>query len=350
MPSAPRLVAEWEPQTGVLLVWPHTDTDWRPLLDQVEPAYVNLVAVITRYEMVMVCCRDQAHRDHIESLIKDHVSTTSRVAFATTPFNDTWIRDYGPLSIARNGARELLKFTFNGWGNRFDAALDNQVAIHLKGQNVFGDTPMTVIDDWVLEGGSIDTDGEGTVLATASCLNARNRNITGGRYHVETRLQQTVGAQRIFWLAHGYLAGDDTDGHIDNLARFCDASTVCYASCGDEHDEHYAPLQAMAEQLHSFRRPDNGCYRLIPLPLPRPVYDANGRRLPASYANFLIINGAVIVPVFDDPADAVATAALRACFPGRDLISIDARPLIQQAGGIHCAVLQVSAGVPLLGA
>ncbi len=350
MPSAPRLVAEWEPQTGVLLVWPHADTDWRPLLDQVEPVYVNLTAAIARYQTVMICCRDHAHRDHIESLIAERVPATDRIAFAMTAFNDTWIRDYGPLSIARNGARELLKFTFNGWGKRFDAAFDDRVATRLKDQHVFGDTPMTVVDDWVLEGGSIDTDGEGTVLTTVSCLTANNRNVNGGRHNVEQRLQHTVGAQRVLWLANGYLAGDDTDGHIDNLARFCDASTVCHVTCRDESDEHFASLRAMAEQLRGFRRPDNGCYRLIPLPLPRPIHNAGGHRLPASYANFLIINGAVVVPVFDDPADEVAMAALRPCFPGRALIPIYARPLIQQAGGLHCAALQVSAGIPLLGA
>jgi agmatine/peptidylarginine deiminase len=350
MPTAPRLVAEWEPQAGVLLVWPHTETDWRPFLDQVEPVYVNLAAAITRYETVMVCCRDLAHRDHIESLIGDRVAAHDHIVFVTAAFNDTWIRDYGPLNIARNGSCELLKFVFNGWGKRFDAALDNQVATHLKDQNVFGDAPMTVIDDWVLEGGSIDTDGEGTVLTTASCLTASNRNVNGDRHNVERRLRHTIGAQRILWLEHGYLAGDDTDGHIDNLARFCDASTVCHVICRDEHDEHYAPLQAMAKQLHGFRRPDDGCYRLIPLPLPPPIHDADGRRLPASYANFLIINGAVVVPVFDDPADEVALEGLRPCFPGRDLIPVHAVPLLQQAGGIHCAALQVSAGIPLLGA
>ncbi len=350
MPSAPRLVAEWEPQTGVLLVWPHADTDWRPLLDQVEPVYVSLTAAISRYQAVLVCCRDHAHRDHIESLIADRVPATDRTVFATTPYNDTWIRDYGPLSIGRDGACELLKFAFNGWGKRFDAVLDNQVAMRLRDQRVFGDTPMTVIDDWVLEGGSIDTDGDGTVLTTASCLIANNRNPNGDQHRVAQRLQQTVGAQRVLWLTHGYLAGDDTDGHIDNLARFCDASTVCHVTCRDENDEHYAPLQAMADQLGGFRRPDHGGYRLIPLPLPRPIHAANGRRLPASYANFLIINGAVVVPVFEDPADEVAMTALRTCFPGRDLMPIDARPLIQQAGGIHCAALQVSAGIPLLGA
>ena len=350
MPSAPRLVAEWEPQAGALVAWPHADTDWRRLLDKVEPVYVNLTAAIARYETVMVCCRDHAHRDHVESLISGHLSTPDRVVFATTPFNDTWIRDYGPLSVARNGARELLKFAFNGWGKRFDAALDNQVAACLQRQHVFGHTPMTVIDDWVLEGGSIDTDGDGTVLTTASCLTATNRNVTGDRHHIERRLQRAVGAQRILWLTHGFLAGDDTDGHIDNLVRFCDASTLCHVMCRDESDEHFAPLRAMAEQLRSFRRPDGGYYRLIPLPLPRPIRNERGHRLPASYANFLIINGAVVVPVFNDPADEVAMATLRPCFPGRDLVAIDARPLIQQAGGIHCAALQVSAGIPLLGA
>ncbi len=349
MASAPRLVAEWEPQTGVLLVWPHAKTDWRPLLDQAEPVYVNLTAAVTRYQRVLICCRDDEHRDHIQSLIRKRAPGNDRIAFAIAPYNDTWIRDYGPLSIERNGAHELLKFAFNGWGNRFDAALDNQVATRLKDQHVFGDIPLSVSDDWVLEGGSIDTDGAGTVLTTASCLTANNRNGSRSRHDISRRLQHTLGARRILWLAHGYLAGDDTDGHIDNLARFCNESTVCHVTCRDAGDEHFTPLQAMAAQLREFRRLDEGRYRLIPLPLPKPIHNAAGRRLPASYANFLVINGAVLVPVFDDPADGAAMEALHTCFPDRDLVPIDTRPLIRQGGGIHCAALQVSAGVPLLG-
>ncbi len=350
MLSAPRLVAEWEPQTGVLLAWPHVDGDWRPFLERVEPVYVELAAVIARYETVLICCRNRAHRERIASLLGDQAPADDRVVFANIPFNDTWIRDYGPLSVARNASRELLKFAFNGWGHRFEAGLDNQAAIRLKEQRVFGATPMTVIDNWILEGGSIDTDGAGTLLTTVSCLTAANRNDDNDRGRIEKRLEQTLGGRRVLWLEHGGLAGDDTDGHIDNLARFCDPTTLCHVICRDENDEHYAPLQAMANQLRSFRRPDGELYRLIALPLPQPVHNANGARLPASYANFLIINGAVLVPVFDDPADAIALAALRPCFPGRELIPIDARPLIEQAGGLHCATLQVAAGVPLLAA
>ena len=341
------MIAEWETQSGVLIAWPHANTDWGPVLDQVEPVYAELVAAIVRYESVLVCCFDLAHRNHIMSFLAERKIRSDRIFYSALPFNDTWIRDYGPLSTLQDGAPKLVKFGFNGWGNRFDARLDNQVTNRLVDRGSFGDTPMVSAEDWILEGGSIDTDGAGTLLTTTSCLTADNRNGTHDRQYIEHRLRETLGIRRMLWLDHGYLAGDDTDGHVDVLARFCNPSTICHVICQDAQDAHFDALNKMVNQLQHFRQCNKEAYRLVPLPIPKPIFNQLGQRLPASHANFLIINRAVIVPIYDDVSDDIALKTLRTCFPNRDLIPIDARPLIQQGGGIHCATMQVSAGVLL---
>ncbi len=347
MKAPPRLIAEWERQSGVILAWPHARTDWGPTLAQVEPVYLQLAACISRFEKLLVCCRDHEHRDRIHKLLAQRVPRTDSIVLSVVAYQDTWVRDYGPFNVLRGGSVHLLKFAFNGWGNRFDAALEDRVTRNLWQQRIFGDTPLTVIDDWVLEGGSIDIDGGGTVLTTVSCLTADNRNPGNDREAVERRLHHCFGVQRVLWLEHGRIVGDDTDGHVDMLARFTDASTICHASCDDEDDAHFTGLARMGEELRRFRQAGGRPYRLVPLPLPRPIYDERGRRLPASYVNFLILNHAVLLPVYDDPADAIASKALAGCFPNREVIPIDARPLIAQAGSIHCATSQIAAGVTL---
>ncbi len=345
--SVPRLIAEWEPQSGVLMAWPHARTDWAPILAEVETVYLQLAASISRFEKVLICCRDDEHREHLKEMLASRMSRPDRIAVEVVPYQDTWIRDYGPLSILRGNAVHLLKFAFNGWGRRFDATLDNLVTARLSQQQAFGETPLTVLDDWILEGGSIDTDGRGTLLATVSCLLAENRNPGHNRDSVERRLQHLLGAQRILWLEHGSLLGDDTDGHVDMLARFTGPSTICHVACDDEDDEHFTALRMMRDELRRFRQTNGKPYHLVPLPIPRAIYNKDGRRLPASHVNFLLLNRAVIMPIYDDPADAIALRALRECFPSRNVIPINARPLIEQSGSIHCATSQVAAGVSL---
>jgi agmatine deiminase len=240
----------------------------------------------------------------------------------------------------------LLDYEFNGWGGKYAYALDNLITRRLHTQGAFGAAPLETVN-LILEGGSIEVDGQGTLLTTARCLLAPTRNHGRTRAQIETTLAEQLGITRFLWLEHGYLAGDDTDSHIDTLARLCDANTIAYVTCDDPADEHYAELQAMEKELQAFRTAAGQPYRLVPLPWPRARYDDGGARMPATYANFLIINDAVLVPTYDDPADQIALERLRDCFPGRTVIGIDCLPLIYQHGSLHCVTMQIPAGVLL---
>lgn len=340
----PTFPPEWFPQSGVLLTWPHARSDWAPHLAEVEPVYVALAREIARREKVLIICLDEPHRRWVGERLADGGVATARCELRIAPTNDTWTRDYGPLTVLRDGRAELLDFTFNGWGGKFDADLDNAAVRRLHAAGVFGAAPLASFD-LILEGGSIDTDGAGTLLTTARCLLAPTRNPALDRAEIERRLGESLGLNRFLWLTHGYLAGDDTDSHVDTLARFCDAHTIAYVRCNDPADEHYTELGAMEQELRTFRTADGAPYRLVPLPWPRARFDRDGQRLPATYANFLIINGAVLVPVYDDPADTLALAALAACFPQREVIGVPCLPLIYQHGSLHCVTMQLPAGV-----
>jgi agmatine/peptidylarginine deiminase len=337
-----RQPAEWEPQQCVLLAWPHHDSDWAPLLDDVEAEYLELVAAILPRSPVMLCCRDEQHARRVRGLAEGRGFDLNRVTLSVVPYNDTWIRDYGPLSVLRNGEPELVDFAFNGWGGRHQAALDDRVSGALHRAGAFGSLPMFRCDR-VLEGGSIDCDGHGTLLATSRCVLNTNRGAAALPVIMERELMTWLGAERILWLDCGEIAGDDTDGHIDMLARFCDEATIVFSTCEDERDANFGPLRQMHQQLSEFRRADGGVYRLVALPLPRPLRAPGGQRLPASYANFLIVNGAVIVPTYADPGDERALDILRQCFPRYDVFATRARALISQGGGVHCATMQLAA-------
>jgi len=236
----------------------------------------------------------------------------------------------------------LLDFRFNGWGGKFPCELDDRITARLHESGAFGSTPREPFD-LILEGGSIETDGLGTLLTTAECLLHPNRNGLD-RASLERRLTETLGFTRYLWLRHGHLAGDDTDSHIDTLARFCDSRTIAYQGCADPADPHHEPLRAMAAELRAFRTPGGQPYRLIELPLPAARRDEKGDRRPAGYANFLILNGAVLVPTYGDPLDAIALERLGPCFPDREVIGIPCATLIRQGGSLHCATMQLPAG------
>jgi agmatine deiminase len=258
--------------------------------------------------------------------------------------NDTWTRDFGPITVMEGGGPRLLDFGFNGWGLKFAADLDNQVSRRLHAAGHFGGIPMET-PGLILEGGSIESDGHGTILTTAPCLLEANRNPHLDRRELEERLLALFGAERLLWVENGYLAGDDTDSHVDTLVRLAPDHTILHVACDDPADEHFAPLQAMAAELQRLRTADGRPYRLVPLPWPRPCHDPEGNRLPATYANFLVINGAVLAPVYHDPADEAALLAIGRAFPGREIIGIDCRPLILQHGSLHCVTMQLPRGV-----
>jgi len=339
-----RFPAEWESQSGVLLTWPHRHSDWQPLLDAVEPVYVEMVTQITRFEPVVILCWDQEHRWHIQSLVSNSTAATDKIIYREVPTNDTWIRDYGPITVMKDGAPLLLDFIFNSWGNKYAWDKDNLAGSRLRESGLFGDIPMESVD-LVLEGGSIETDGRGTLLTTSQCLLSEKRNPRLDRDGITRRLSGLLGVEHILWLDSGRMAGDDTDSHIDILARFCSPETIVYTHCDDPGDAHFADLNRMQDELRSLRTADHNYYHLVPLPWPRAKFDAAGKRLAATYANFLIINEAVLVPVYRDPADERALRTIEACFPGRTIIPIDSAPLIHQGGSLHCATMQLPANV-----
>lgn len=338
------LPAEWAPQSGVMLTWPHPHGDWRPWLEQVEPVFIAIAREIARRETLLITCYDAAHRAHVATRLRDANVDPARTLLQVCVNDDTWARDHGPITVVEDGRPRLLDFIFNGWGGKFPAEHDNALTRTLHSADAFGSTTLESID-LVLEGGSIETDGLGTLLTTRRCLLAPTRNPDLDQAGIEARLHEQLGVVRFLWLVHGYLAGDDTDSHIDTLARFCDPRTIAYVHCDDPDDEHHAELTAMARELQSFADASGQPYRLVPLPWPAAKYAEDGRRLPATYANFLIINDAVLVPTYRDPADEEALRVLGQCFPDREIIGIDCRTLIEQYGSLHCVTMQLPEGV-----
>jgi len=335
-----RLPAEWEEQDGVLIAWPHESTDWHPHLDLVEPVFAEIVARISRFETAVVVAPDP---ERVRRQVVQASAVPENVRIYRVDTNDTWARDFGPITIKSKGNTVLLDFGFNGWGLKFAANLDNQATQLLHEGGAFGPVSRRTVG-LILEGGSIESDGRGTILTTAACLLERNRNPHLSRGEIQARLKELLGAERFLWLEHGYLAGDDTDSHVDTLARFCPDDTIAYVRCDDPNDEHHEALAAMERELREFRTDCGAPYRLIPLPWPSPSFDDEGARLPATYANFLVINGAVLVPTYRDRNDAAALKAVGEAFPGRQIIGIDCLPLILQHGSLHCVTMQLPRG------
>ena len=338
------LPPEWASQSGVMLTWPHGHGDWAARLATVEPVFVAIAREVARRERVLIGAYDVDHSHRIQKLLRDAGVDLSRVVLRIAISNDTWARDHGPITLLCRNDATLLDFGFNGWGGKYPHALDKVITRRLYEAGAFGATPLETVD-WVLEGGSIEVDGDGTLLTTARCLLAPTRNPGFTRDRLEQNLKELLGLNRILWLNRGYLAGDDTDSHIDTLARFCNAHTIAYVACDDPADEHYLELKSMEQELQKFRTADGTPYRLAPLPWPRAKYNEDGKRLPATYANFLVVNGAVLVPTYDDPADAAALARLKDCFPDREIVAVDCLPLIYQFGSLHCVTMQLPAGV-----
>lgn len=330
-----RFPAEWEKQSAVLIAWPHRTGDFTDRLESVEETYAFIAKTIAQYQSVIIVCHDDSHQQHIKSLlISDH-----NIDYIQAAVNDIWVRDTVFLTVEIDGRPQLLNFRFNGWGNKYVHHEDNALNHKLLPHSPFQDASHKDID-FILEGGSVESDGMDTLLTTRQCLLNPNRNTGLTQYDIERQLLMHLGARRVLWLDQDNLAGDDTDAHIDTLARFCSATTIAYTSCEDTHDRHYHSLKRMEAQLQAFRTQSNERYQLVSLPLPKPIYDEEGQRLPANYANFLIINDAVLVPVYDDPMDNVAVERLTGCFPNHKIIPTPCRPLVHQYGSLHCMTMQ----------
>jgi agmatine/peptidylarginine deiminase len=328
-----------------MLTWPHADTDWGPLLTEAEAVYLEIACHIIQYQKLIIVCHDREHHQRIHGLLNKANIASNHLALATAPGNDTWTRDHGPLTVITEQGPLLLDFHFNGWGGKYAAELDDQITRRLATTGCFGDTPLKSIE-LILEGGAVETDGQGTLLATEGSVITDSRNPGLAKQAIEKLLSEHLGIERFLLLKHGHLSGDDTDGHIDTLARFCDTETITHVTCLPE-DEDFAQIKAMVRELEALRTTDGHPYRLVPLPPLQPQYDEDGRRLPATYANFLIINGAVLLPVYKDPADEEAIRILASCFPGREIIPIDCRTLIRQNGSLHCITMQIPAQVKI---
>ncbi len=333
------LPAEWHRQSLVQLTWPHAGTDWAPMLDEVDACYVQMATAIAARQPLLIVTPEA---DRVKSLLYNKVDE-GRVHYFTCPTNDTWARDHAFLTMLTEQGPLLLDFCFNGWGLKFAADKDNQINRRLFASGLLRGAYRNCLD-FVLEGGSIESDGLGTLLTTSTCLLAPNRNETRNRRDIEEHLTSLFHLKQVLWLDHGHLCGDDTDSHIDTLARLCPKDTIVYVRCTDSADEHFADLRAMEAQLQTFRTPDGRPYRLLPLPLPDAVTGDEGR-LPATYANFLILNEAVLCPTYAQPEkDAEAMRVLADAFPGREIVGIDCRALVRQHGSLHCATMQYPAG------
>lgn len=334
------LPSEWYPQSGVQLTWPHSDTDWAYMLKEVQECFITIASEIAKREIVFIITPDmEAVKEQIHSRVK-----MENIRFFECETNDTWARDHGAITLIDTEGPILSDFCFNGWGMKFAANYDNQITRKAFHAGCFNGTYSNHLH-FVLEGGSIESDGKGTLLTTSECLLSPNRNETLNQIDIENYLRAKFHLQQVLWLDYGYLAGDDTDSHIDTLARLCPNDTIVYVRCEDSEDEHYEELEKMEEQLKSFRTLDGKPFRLLALPMPDCILE-EGERLPATYANFLIINDAVLYPTYDQPAnDEIARKVLMLAFPDRDIIGIDCRALIKQHGSLHCVTMQMPKGV-----
>lgn len=342
--SSQRLPAEWEPQDAVMLTWPYKNSLWDWILDDVVELYEALATVICDYADVVIAV-PETQVDEVRARLEAMGAPLEYIHFFPCKSNDSWARDHGPLTVETPAGFKLLDFQFNGWGNKFPHDLDDKVSQQLADQKAF---PCATIEtqNWVLEGGSIETDGRGTLLTTSACLLNKNRNPDLSKADIEARLMAAFGVKKINWLDHGYLAGDDTDSHIDTLARLCPGNIIVYTACDDEEDEHYTELKKMEAQLQTFTNADGEPYHLLPLPWAGVVRsDESEARLPSTYANFLIVNEAVLVPIYGLPMDEDALEVVSRAFPGYEIFGIPCLSLIERGGSLHCITMQLPEGV-----
>ena len=332
--------AEWYPQSAIQIAWPHADTDWQDDLEEVIACYISFSKEIAQRQQLLIVCPNPD-----EVLSHFTIEEQRNITTAQLPTNDTWARDHAGISLLIDDQPAMADFGFNGWGLKFAAHHDNQITRRLFDQKVYSDTVQHINHiNFILEGGAIESDGRGTLMTTSQCMLAPNRNQPMTQEEIANYLQTALGIDRILWVNHGYLAGDDTDSHIDTLARFCNETTIAYVQCNDPADEHYQELQQMEAELKTFRTLQGEPYTLIPLPMAEAVYN-DGYRLPATYANFLILNDVVLIPYYNTPAtDQQARQQLQQAFPNREVIGIDCSPLIRQHGSLHCVTMQLPQG------
>lgn len=342
MNSTVFLPPEWVEQDAVLLAWPHEDTDWEYMLNPVLVCYKQIARAILEVEpLIVVTPNVEQAKSHLSQIEK---AAHHPIRYFCIPTNDTWARDFGPLTLLLDGKCVPLDFKFDAWGMKFAADKDNLITSRLAACGLFKCAPINH-RDFVLEGGSIESDGEGTLLTTSSCLLSPNRNATLDKDEITDYLKQVFGMKQVLWIEHGEMPGDDTDGHIDTLARFAPGRVILYNAplcpTGDIPEAHRTQLQQMEAEIKGFVNAEGVPYRLMPLPVPEPIFDEEGKQLPATYANFLVINGRVLVPTYQQPdVDQLALSTIEKAFPHHEIVGIDCTALIQQHGSLHCITMQ----------
>ncbi|MCU4165845.1 agmatine deiminase family protein [Carboxylicivirga caseinilyticus] len=325
--------AEWYEQSAVQLTWPDASTDWKDILEEVIPVFKSIADEISEDQKVLIVTQDV-------SAVKQMFDGNANIVVVESEINDTWARDHGGISVFEDGKPVLLDFGFNAWGNKFEFNKDNDITQRKFKAGVFKpEVEYSDNLDFILEGGSVESDGKGTLLTTSECLLSPERNPQFSKVEIENELKKRLGANRILWLDNGYLAGDDTDSHIDTLARLISEDTIAYVACEDENDEHYISLKAMETELMDFRQDNGEPYRLVKLPMADAVYDEEDR-LPATYANFLIINKKVLVPFYNSKKDEEVKKIMAELYPDREIVGINCLPLIKQHGSLHCITMQ----------
>lgn len=336
---ATRLPAEWENQDLIQIAFPSRNSDWKEYWNEIIPCYINIIKVISSYQPLLIVCDDTAEvKEHLESL------NLKNLYIIELPINDTWARDHGAITVETTEGFVIEDFMFNGWGLKFAADKDNLITKQLFENKIYNSKKLLTAD-LVLEGGSIESDGKGTVLTTSNCLLSPNRNPHLSKEEIEQKLKTYFGLQRILWLDHGHLEGDDTDAHVDTLARLCDVHTIAYVQCTDIDELHYKSLKEMEVELEAFRTIENQPYHLVELPMCDAIFAPDdNRRLPATYANFLIMNDVVLMPTYDLRQDEEAIIALQKAFPTKKVVGVDCKALLLQHGSLHCISMQYPKG------
>jgi len=324
-----RFIAEFQEQSYTQIIFPHKDTDWVEYLQEAQESFVNIVNVIKRYQKVLLVC-------HSLNEVKKHFKDKRNIHFVEYTTDDTWARDCSALCISENSKVTLLNFTFNAWGNKFEALKDNAMTAYLN--------PDAQSIEFILEGGAVESNGKELLLTTSNCIFNQNRNPQLNKNQIINRLKKYFGSSEILSLEHGYLAGDDTDSHIDTLARFVDEKSIMYVTCKDKRDQHYQELALMEQELQTFAYKYS--LKLIPLPMCEAIY-YEGERLPATYANFLFVNGAVLVPTYGVKEDEKALEVFRNFFKKREVVAVDSHLLIRQHGSLHCVTMNFARGVKI---
>lgn len=320
-----RIPAEWEAQEALIVVFPPKKSDWEHSIKEIHQTYLEFISQIARFQKCMVICEDK-------KTLATALPSLQNIELIEMPTNDTWIRDFGGINVYKNGKRQTYDFIFNAWGNKFEASMDNGITQRLFDEGYLVGKLKTF--DFVLEGGSIDSNGHGVMLSTAYCLFEENRNPELSKKKIKKTLMKLFGLKELIILKHGALMGDDTDSHIDTLARFIDKKTIAYVKCYDKKDEHYKELKKMEKELKKTG------FDLVPLPLPSAKY-FNNHRIPATYMNFVLINDAVLVPTYSDIYDEEVLKTFARHFPEREVVGIESSILIREHGSLHCASMNV---------